>query len=182
MCRASSRPRVFPQLMQMPINHHEECYMSARPFRILGLQQIAIGGTDKKRLRKLWVDTLGVPVTGQLPQRARERRRGHPGAGDGTDQGRDRPDAADRHRQEARRPRNPAQPHRTVGRRSAEGGGVARRRTACVSPRAASARAPQASTSASCTRRATTQFPISGEGVLIELVQAPPEVVATLGT
>ena len=38
--------------------------MSTRPFRILGLQQIAIGGPDKSRLAKLWVETLGVPVTG----------------------------------------------------------------------------------------------------------------------
>ena len=38
--------------------------MTTRPFRILGLQQIAIGALDKGRLAKLWVDTLGVPVTG----------------------------------------------------------------------------------------------------------------------
>ena len=31
----------------------------ARPFRILGIQQIAIGGEDKQRLRSLWVDLLG---------------------------------------------------------------------------------------------------------------------------
>lgn len=31
-----------------------------RPFRILGIQQIAIGATDKDRLVKLWVDTLGL--------------------------------------------------------------------------------------------------------------------------
>jgi lactoylglutathione lyase len=31
-----------------------------RPFRILGIQQIAIGATDKERLVKLWVDTLGL--------------------------------------------------------------------------------------------------------------------------
>jgi lactoylglutathione lyase len=30
----------------------------------LGLQQIAIGGLDKGRLRKLWVDTLGLDMTG----------------------------------------------------------------------------------------------------------------------
>ena len=35
-----------------------------RPFRILGLQQIAVGSTDKARLRKLWVDVLGVHVEG----------------------------------------------------------------------------------------------------------------------
>ena len=38
--------------------------MSSRPFRVLGLQQIAIGGLDKARLRRLWVDALGLPVTG----------------------------------------------------------------------------------------------------------------------
>ena len=36
--------------------------MRARPFRILGLQQIAIGGTDKHKLRKLWIDTLGLTL------------------------------------------------------------------------------------------------------------------------
>ena len=39
---------------------------NTRPFRILGLQQIAIGGLDKARLRHLWVDLLGVPVTGNF--------------------------------------------------------------------------------------------------------------------
>ncbi|MBX7080898.1 MAG: VOC family protein [Nannocystaceae bacterium] len=33
----------------------------ARPFRILGLQQVAIGGTDKDALRELWSSLLGVP-------------------------------------------------------------------------------------------------------------------------
>lgn len=36
----------------------------ARPFRILGVQQIAIGGPSKAALRELWVDLLGVPATG----------------------------------------------------------------------------------------------------------------------
>jgi lactoylglutathione lyase len=35
-----------------------------RPFRVLGLQQIAIGGLDKTRLKKLWVDTLGLTLEG----------------------------------------------------------------------------------------------------------------------
>ncbi len=34
----------------------------ARPFRILGLQQVAIGGLDKQNLRSLWSDLLGVPL------------------------------------------------------------------------------------------------------------------------
>jgi lactoylglutathione lyase len=37
-----------------------------RPFKVLGIQQIAIGGTDKNRLRKLWVDMLGLEVTGNF--------------------------------------------------------------------------------------------------------------------
>jgi lactoylglutathione lyase len=37
---------------------------SPRPFRVLGLQQIAIGGLSKDRLKTLWVDLLGVPLTG----------------------------------------------------------------------------------------------------------------------
>jgi lactoylglutathione lyase len=38
--------------------------MSERPFTILGIQQIAVGGTDKDRLRNLWVDTLGLSSGG----------------------------------------------------------------------------------------------------------------------
>lgn len=33
-----------------------------RPFRILGVQQVAIGSTDRASLRQLWVDVLGVSV------------------------------------------------------------------------------------------------------------------------
>ena len=38
--------------------------MSARPFKVLGIQQIAIGGPDKTRLQKLWVDMFGLEITG----------------------------------------------------------------------------------------------------------------------
>jgi len=31
-----------------------------RPFRVLGLQQIALGHREKARLRALWIDTLGL--------------------------------------------------------------------------------------------------------------------------
>ena len=37
-----------------------------RPFKVLGIQQIAIGGADKQRLRTLWVDMLGLEVTGNF--------------------------------------------------------------------------------------------------------------------
>lgn len=38
--------------------------MSDRPFRILGVQQIAVGSESKDRLRKLWVELLGLEVHG----------------------------------------------------------------------------------------------------------------------
>ena len=37
---------------------------TARPFKVLGIQQIAIGAPNKQRLRALWVDMLGLEVTG----------------------------------------------------------------------------------------------------------------------
>jgi len=38
--------------------------MSDRPFKVLGIQQIAVSGLDKTHLRKLWVDTLGLELSG----------------------------------------------------------------------------------------------------------------------
>lgn len=38
--------------------------MNDKPFRILGVQQIAIGGPDKRRLARLWVEMFGLEVTG----------------------------------------------------------------------------------------------------------------------
>ena len=40
--------------------------MSGRPFTVLGIQQIAIGGPDKQLLKTLWVDMLGLEVTGNF--------------------------------------------------------------------------------------------------------------------
>ncbi len=40
--------------------------MSERPFRILGIQQVAMGGLDKAALRRLWVDTLGLHLEGNF--------------------------------------------------------------------------------------------------------------------
>jgi lactoylglutathione lyase len=37
--------------------------MTDRPFRVLGIQQIAIGHPSKAALRSLWVDLLGLAVT-----------------------------------------------------------------------------------------------------------------------
>lgn len=40
--------------------------MSDRPFRVLGVQQIAIGSLDKEKLKALWVDALGLQVSGNF--------------------------------------------------------------------------------------------------------------------
>ena len=38
--------------------------MTDRPFRILGVQQIAVGSRDKADLRRLWIDILGLTPAG----------------------------------------------------------------------------------------------------------------------
>ncbi len=38
--------------------------MEDRPFKVIGIQQIAVSSLDKSRLRALWVDTLGLELTG----------------------------------------------------------------------------------------------------------------------
>jgi lactoylglutathione lyase len=37
-----------------------------RPFKIIGIQQIAIGGEDKEKLKKFWVDILGLQIVGNF--------------------------------------------------------------------------------------------------------------------
>ncbi len=36
--------------------------MANRPFKVLGFEQVAIGGPDKNEMRRLWVDLLGFHV------------------------------------------------------------------------------------------------------------------------
>ena len=40
--------------------------MTERPFRVLGVQQLAIGGERKADLRGLWVDLLGLEAVGSF--------------------------------------------------------------------------------------------------------------------
>ncbi len=40
--------------------------MATRPFKVLGIQQVAIGAADKSALRRLWVDTLGLTPHGNF--------------------------------------------------------------------------------------------------------------------
>jgi lactoylglutathione lyase len=40
--------------------------MAERPFRVLGVQQIAVGAADKGELRRLWLDLLGLHKHGEF--------------------------------------------------------------------------------------------------------------------
>lgn len=40
--------------------------MTIRPFKVLGIQQIAIGGPSKERLSHLWIELFGLSVTGNF--------------------------------------------------------------------------------------------------------------------
>lgn len=44
--------------------------MNDRPFKVLGIQQIAVGSPDKTRLRTLWVDALGLNLAGEFQSAA----------------------------------------------------------------------------------------------------------------
>jgi len=155
--------------------------MRDRPFRILGLQQVAIGGLDKARLRMLWIDTLGLEAVGSFRSETENVDEDIAVLGSGPlrveidlmqplDPGR-KPAVQDT-------PLNhiglwvddlraAVQWLAAQGVRFAPGGirrGAAGHDICFVHP------------------RANDQFPMGGEGVLIELVQAPPEVIAAHGT
>lgn len=44
--------------------------MNERPFKVLGIQQIAIGGPEKQALRELWVDVFGLEPAGHYRSEA----------------------------------------------------------------------------------------------------------------
>jgi len=152
-----------------------------RPFRILGVQQIAVGGPDKSRLRRLWVDCLGLAVEGNYRSERENVDEDIAVAGQG----------AMRCEVDLMQPIDPAKkpavhepPLNHVGLwvddlpaavawlaaqgvRFAPGGirkGAAGHDITFIHP------------------RGNEVSPIGGEGVLIELVQAPPEIVAAAGT
>jgi lactoylglutathione lyase len=151
-----------------------------RPFRVLGIQQVAIGGPDKARLRRLWVDMLGLEVTGHFRSERENVDEDICSMGQG----------AFRVEVDLMEPVDPqgkpavhATPLNHIGLwiddlpaavawltaqgvRFAPGGirkGAAGHDICFLHP------------------KSNDEFPIAGEGVLVELVQAPPEVVAALG-
>jgi lactoylglutathione lyase len=44
--------------------------VAERPFQVLGLQQLAVGGLDKEPLRRLWVELLGLRPAGSYRSEA----------------------------------------------------------------------------------------------------------------
>jgi lactoylglutathione lyase len=151
--------------------------MSSRPFRILGLQQIAIGSPDKARLRRLWVEILGFRITGRYSNDRENVDEDIVQAGSGPFKCEiDLMQPLD----PAKRPAVHEPPLNHVGLwvdrlpqavewltaqgvRFAAGGirkGAAGHDVCFIHP------------------KGNADFPIGGEGVLIELVQAPPEVIA----
>ena len=131
---------------------------------------------DKADLHKIWIDMLGLKITGDYVSESENVDEDIAVAGSGPAQGRSRSDAADRPRQETEGPRPRAESRRALDRRSRRRRRMAGSETACVSPPAAFAGGPGDSTSVSFIQRATKLTPIGGAGVLIELVQAPREV------
>ena len=151
-----------------------------RPFQVLGIQQIAIGGLDKNRLQKLWVDMLGLEVTGNFRSERENVDEDICAMGKG----------AFKVEVDLMQPLDPekkpavhATPLNHVGLwiddlpravewlsangvRFAPGGirkGAAGYDITFLHP------------------KSNDEFPIAGEGVLIELVQAPADVIAALG-
>ena len=147
-----------------------------RPFQVLGIQQIAIGGLSKDRLKTLWVDMFGLEVSGTYKSERENVDEDICTLGAG----------AFKVEVDLMQPLDPdGKPavHTTPlnhvglwvddlptavewltaqGVRFAPGGirqGAAGYDICFLHP------------------KANEQFPIAGEGVLIELVQAPPEVV-----
>ncbi|MBK8760029.1 MAG: VOC family protein [Sulfuritalea sp.] len=149
----------------------------SRPFKVLGIQQIAIGGTSKDRLKKLWVDMFGLAVTGNYVSERENVDEDITAMGSGPFKVEvDLMQPLD----PAKKPAVNEPPLNHVGLwiddlpravewltaqgvRFAPGGirkGAAGFDITFLHP------------------KANEQFPIGGEGVLIELVQAPPDVVA----
>ncbi len=154
--------------------------MSDRPFKVLGVQQIAIGGTDKEKMKKLWIDSLGLEITGNFKSERENVDEDIAAMGSG----------AMKVEVDLMQPVDPEKKpavHKTPlnhiglwiddlpvavewlsahGVRFAPGGirkGAAGYDITFLHP------------------KGNDEFPISGEGVLIELVQAPPEVIEALG-
>ena len=151
----------------------------SKPFKILGIQQIAIGGPDKARLKLLWVDRLGLTVKSTFVSERENVDEDICSIGEGAhavEVDLMQPIDADKKPAVHTTPLNHdglwvddlAQAVAWMsanGVRFAPGGirkGAAGHDICFIHP------------------KGNDEFPLGGEGVLIELVQAPPDVVAAL--
>src|SRR5262245_61636002 len=64
IARAQLIPQACPKRAQLATLVLDMA--APRPFRILGVQQIAIGAPSKAPLQQLWVELLGVPAVGHF--------------------------------------------------------------------------------------------------------------------
>ena len=150
--------------------------VAGRPFKVLGIQQIAIGAPDKARLKTLWVDMLGLEVTGNFVSERENVDEDICAIGNGpfkVEVDLMQPLSMDKKPAVHTTPLNhvglwiddlsqAVQWLTAQGVRFAPGGirkGAAGYDICFMHP------------------KANDEFPIAGEGVLIELVQAPPEVI-----
>jgi lactoylglutathione lyase len=151
--------------------------INRRPFKVLGIQQVAIGGTSKERLRALWVDKLGLEPTGTFRS---ERENVDE---DICDLGRGpfkveidlmQPLDIDK------KPAVHATPLNHIGLWIDDLAAAVQWLTANGVRFAPGGIRKGASGHDICFMhpKGNEEFPIGGEGVLIELVQAPPEVIA----
>ncbi|MCC6853915.1 MAG: VOC family protein [Rubrivivax sp.] len=153
---------------------------AGKPFRILGVQQIAIGGASKARLRALWVDILGLETRSTFRSERENVDEDVCALGSG-------PLAVEIDLMQpldpGRKPAVHATPLNHVGLWVDDLPAAVAWMTAAGVRFAPGGIRKGASGHDICFihPRGSEEFPLGGEGVLIELVQAPPEVVAALG-
>jgi len=148
-----------------------------RPFKVLGIQQIAIGGPDKARLRRLWVDMLGLEVTGHFVSERENVDEDICAIGTGVTKVEvDLMQPID----PDKKPAVHATPLNHVGLWIDDLPAAVQWLSAHGVRFAPGGIRPGAAGFDICFLhpKANDEFPVSGEGVLVELVQAPPAVVA----
>jgi lactoylglutathione lyase len=154
--------------------------IAPRPFKVLGLQQVAIGGPDKDALMSLWVELFGL----RLVKHFRSERENVDEAVLSLGAG---PHAVEIDLMQpldpARKPRVDTPPLNHLGLWVDDLRAAVAWLTAQGVRMAPGGIRPGASGHDVCFihPKGNDDFPRSGEGVLIELVQAPPEVIAALG-
>lgn len=150
-----------------------------RPFSVLGVQQIAIGGPSKDRLRKLWVDMFGLEVSSTFVSERENVDEDVAAVGHGAYKVEiDLMQPLD----SGKKPRVDEPPLNHVGLWVDDLPRAVEWLTA-QGVRFAPGGIRQGASGYDITflhPKANEQFPIAGEGVLIELVQAPAEVIAAL--